>query len=64
MGERSKPLIRILLKGLQRHIRAKLSFIVFVSPEFGTRSLVPIPANSNRSEATTVVAMPTTIKPF
>ena len=57
------PLIRILLKGLQFHIRAKLSFIVFVSSETGTFSLAPIPANWNRIDAITVNKIPTMINP-
>ena len=50
--------------GLHFHIRIKDSFIVFVSSEFGTLSLTPKPAHSKRNEATTVIAIPTTINPF
>ena len=58
------PLIRIRLKGLHFHIRAKLSFIVFVSLPLGTLSFVPIPAHSNSAEPIIVIIIAATINPF
>ena len=58
------PLIRIRLKGLHFHIRAKLSFIVFVSLPLGTLSFVPVPAHSNSAEPIIVIIIAATINPF